>query len=528
MSAASSDYSLASFVAKLERHHELERRGEPLSLRGVTELTERSDKAMLFEQPAGCDLPLLANAMASRSRWALALDVEPERIREELLRRLAKPTPPSLVDSGPVQEVCQRGSDVDLTRLPAYLQHEWDGAPYISAALDVTRDPNSGHCNAGVRRLMLRGPRETGVDMVAPSDLRALYRRVRRDRGTLQVAFVIGAHPLDYLATQLSIPGVDEYSIMGALRGTPVPLVRCQTVDLEVPCEAELVLEGQLEGDWTEVEGPFGEYTGCYGQVHHNPVFRVSAVTRRREAIFQTATIGGAQLQHTDTAGIVSLATEITVWDAVRRAVAEPHQVHCPPAGTGLHHTRVSVRVRDAGDGRNAIAAALSSRANTKHVIAVDEDIDVFSDAMVQWAIATRFQADRDLIVLPGMRTLPLDPSLPPHAGSGAVTAKLGLDATRPIDRPAELFAIPAAPFPAAAAPEPRQGDLDAVVDTLLRQPGARHFVDWLRDLPGMHQGDLIRAFGVLREQGRLRMDDEGRYHVDRPITGKRNPGSHE
>ncbi|MQA86966.1 MAG: UbiD family decarboxylase [Streptosporangiales bacterium] len=510
------DFTLAAFVEKLERHGELERHRDPVSLRNVTGLLESSDKAIMFEKPLGCDMPLLANAMASRARWALALDVPPQQIRDEILRRLVAPVPPVVVDSGPVHEVCHIGEDADLTRLPAYLQHEWDGGPYISAAIDITRDPSSGQYNAGVRRLMLRGRRETGVDMVAPSDLRAMYRRARQDGRTLQVAFVVGAHPLDYLATQLSIPGVDEYSIMGALRGCPMRLVRCQTVDLEVPCDAELVLEGQLEGDWTEAEGPFGEYTGCYGRVHHNPVFRVTAVTHRRDAVFETATIGGAQLHHTDTAGIVSLATEVTVWDAVCRAVAQPFQVYCPPAGTGLHHTRVALRVRDPGDGRNAIAAALSSRGNTKHVIAVDDDIDVFSDSMVEWAIATRFQADRDLVVLPGMRTLPLDPSLPPHEGSSTVTAKMGIDATRRHDRPGDIFAIPLPPFLENAAHNDgnRLSDTGQLIGKLRQNGEPRRFVDWLRDMGDVHQGDLVRAFDELREKGLLWMDDDGRYHV--------------
>ena len=511
------EFGLASFVDKLERDDELVRHSDPVSLRAITALLDSSDKAMLFEKPLGCDMPLLGNAMASRRAWSIALGVEPEEIREEILRRLAKPVEPVRVDSGPVQEVCHRGEDADLTRLPAYLQHEWDGGPYISAAMDITRDSASGRYNAGVRRLMLRGRRETGVDMVAPSDLRAMYRRVRENGGTLPVAFVVGAHPLDYLATQLNIPGVDEYSIMGALRGSPVRVVPCQTVDVEVPCDAELVLEGHIEGDWTEVEGPFGEYTGCYGQVHHNPVFRVSAITHRREPIFETATIGGKRLHHTDTAGICSLATEVTVWDALRRAVAQPFQVYCPPAGTGLHHTRVAIRVRDPGDGRNAIAAALASRANTKHVIAVDHDIDVFSDAMVEWAIATRFQADRDLVVLPGMRTLPLDPSLPPHEGPRTVTAKLGLDATCPHDRPGELFEFPLAPFGETTTHDDhdRVAGLDALADRLVRAGEPMRFADHLRTMPDVHEGDLVRAFETLRDRGILWMDEEGRYHVD-------------
>lgn len=511
------EYRLLDFVARLEAAGELERHRDPTSLREVAAITEGSDRAVLIEQPAGCDLPLLANSMAARSRWAIALGVAPQEITAELARRVATPIAPVRVDHGPVKEVVQAGGEVDLTRLPAYLQHELDGGPYISAALDVSRDPDDGRYNTGVRRLMLRGPRETGVDMVAPSDLRGFYRRARAAERRFEIAFVVGAHPLDYMSSQMRVPPTDEFAIMGALRQSPVPLVRCETVDLEVPADAEIVIEGHLEGGWETVEGPFGEYTGCYGAPHHNPVFHVTAMTRRHDAIFQTATIGGRALHHTDTAVMCSLATELAVWEAVSRGVAQPRAVYCPPAGTGLHHTRIALKVRDFGDGRNAVVAALGSNADTKMAIAVDEDIDIFDDAMVEWAVATRFQADRDIIILPGLRTLPLDPSLPPHDGAAVTTGKLGMDATRRDDKPAHIFDVPRPPFARAgaspAADAERTGDIRTLADELppILGEGTR-FVDLLRERPDVHEGDLVRALALLRSEDMVTMTDDGRY----------------
>jgi 2,5-furandicarboxylate decarboxylase 1 len=510
------EYRLEDFVARLEAAGELDRRSEPTPLRDVARITEGSDRAVLIERPVGCDVPLLANAMAARSRWAIALGVASAEITAELARRVADPIAPVRVEDGPVKEVRQIGDEVDLTRLPAHLQHELDGGPYISASLDVSRDPETGRYNTGVRRLMVRGPRETGVDMVAPSDLRGFYRRARALGKRFEIAFVVGAHPLDYMSSQMRVPPTDEFAIMGALRQAPVPLVPCETVDLLVPADAEIVLEGYIEGDWEHVEGPYGEYTGCYGAPHLNPLFHVTALTRRSNAIFQTATIGGRRLDHTDTAVMCSLSTELAVWEAVSRGVAQPVAVHCPPAGTGLHHTRIAVKVRDPGDGRNAAVAALGSNAETKMAIVVDEDIDVFSDAMVEWAIATRYQADTDTIVLPGMRTLPLDPSLPPHEGSAVTTAKLGMDATRRMDRPAHVFDIPAPPFAEATDPEraaARTDDLEALASRVLATVGdGRRFVDWLRDLDDVHEGDLVRALALLRSREMIAMDATGRY----------------
>ena len=243
------EHGLKDFVERLEAAGELERIAGPTPLRDVARITESSDRAVLIERPIGCDLPLLANAMAARARWAIALDVPPAAITAELARRVASPVDPVRVDDGPVKEVRQIGDDVDLTRLPAHLQHELDGAPYISASLDVSRDPESG-CDTGVRRLMVRGPRETGVDMVAPSDLRGYYRRARALGRRFEIAFVIGAHPLDYMSSQMRVPPTDEFAIMGALRQAPVPLVPCETVDLLVPADCEIVLEGYIDGDW--------------------------------------------------------------------------------------------------------------------------------------------------------------------------------------------------------------------------------------------------------------------------------------
>ncbi len=407
-------HSLARFVSELEAAGGLERISRPVSLRAVAALSEERERAVLLENVAGATMPLLVNAMATRQCWAVALGVPEDEIRAEISRRSERiGLGVERVPTGPVKERILLGDEVDLTTLPAHVHHELDGGPYITASMDVTR--RAGGFNLGMRRLMIRGPRQTGVDVVAPTDLRSQYRAARQRGERFPIAFVVGCHPLDFLASQLPVPVEDEYEVMSALRGTPVPVVACETVPLEVPADAEIVLEGYLDGDWSEVEGPFGEYTGCYGMPHQNPVFHLSAMTSRAEPIFETATIGGLRLAHTDTALLSALTTEFSLWEAVRRSVARPRAVYCPPAATGLHHARIAIEVRDHGDARNALLAALGSRANIKHAVVVDEDIDITDDELVEWAVATRFQADRDAVVIGGMRTLPLDPSLPPR-----------------------------------------------------------------------------------------------------------------
>jgi UbiD family decarboxylase len=354
---------------------------------------------------------------------------------------------------------------------------------------------------------MLRGRQEAGVDLVAPSDLRAIYAEHVAAKRPLPIAFVIGSHPADGVAAVGTWPAADEVALMGALRGAPVPMAPCVTIDAEVPADAEVVLEGTLDpGGWSEPEGPFGEFFGYYGHLKQNPVFRLTAITLRRDALFQTLAIGGRHLALTDTAQLNAIRTEAAVWAALATAVREPVAVHAPPSSGGVPHVRVALRARHPGDARNAIAAAFGSLAEVKHVFVVDPDVDVFSDAQMDWALATRFQGDRDLVVAAGMRAVPLDPSL-----RGARTgAKVGFDLTLPPDQAATIArAIPEPPVlrPRAARP---------VADALAEGPmtfGA------LMEAAGSRDGrDVLRGLDDLRREGRVERLADGRY----ALTGGR------
>jgi 3-polyprenyl-4-hydroxybenzoate decarboxylase len=208
-----------------------------------------------------------------------------------------------------------------------------------------------------------------------------------------------------------------------------MPVVKSVTNDIRVPADAEWVLEGYLDArGHVEPEGPYGEFLGYYGALKRNPVFHLTAITRRRDALFQTSTIGGWSLGRTDTALLNALRTEVMIWRALETAVREPVAVHATASSGGMFNLRVALRQRVPGEARNAIAACFGALVNVKNVFVVDPDVDIFSDEQMDWALATRFQADRDLVVVEGMRTLPLDPSL-----TGSRTgAKAGFDLTWP------------------------------------------------------------------------------------------------
>ena len=400
------EFQLRHFVDRMIEEGEVEVVEGPVDLADIAARMDGNEKAVLFRQAGPEKSEIIGSMTGGRTRMAKAFGVGPVDLLQEVNRRLAVPQDVVELDSAdaPVHEVIATGDDVDLTALPVHLQHELDGAPYISASLDYVINPETGWTNTGARRLMLRGKTETGIDLVAPSDLRAIYEKCASKGERLPIAFTVGAHPCDHLAAVMRLP-VDELPLVAKLRGATLPVVKCVTNDIRVPADAEYVIEGYLdERGHVEPEGPYGEFLGYYGVVKRNPVFLCTAITRRRDALFQTSTISGEHIGWTDTTQLNAIRAEVTVWRALQTAVREPVAVNITTSSGGSFNVRVALRQRMSGEARNAIAAVMGSLANPKHVFVVDPDIDIFDDAQMDWALATRFQADRDLVVESGFR----------------------------------------------------------------------------------------------------------------------------
>lgn len=498
-------FRLRRFMEALVTAGECRVHEKPFDLIDVAGMLDGSEKAVWFKAVGPERAELAGNVMGSRRRLALAFETDAATLPTLLRNAYASPIAPVEVASAeaPVHEVVETGAKADLLSLPINLQHSRDGAPYISASLDFARDPSTGGINIGVRRMMLRGAREAGVDLNAPSDLRAIYQQAAARGERTEVAYVVGAHPADFIAGTASDRLGDELALMGALRGAAVPVVKCKTIDVVVPADAEFVLEGYLDpAGFVEPEGPYGEFLGYYGEVKLNPVFHLTAITRRGDALFQTATIGGRFLGRTDTAQLVAAKTEATIWRALEQAVREPCAVCCSVSSGGMFNVRVAIRQRYAGEARNAIAAVFCSVADVKHVFVVDDDIDVFDDGQIDWALATRFQADRDLVVGSGFRAVPIDPSL---RGARA-GAKAGFDCTLPIDGAARsALAIPEPPV----LEKSRHADLSAALRT-----GPASFLE-LMSAAGSRDGrDVMRTLERLYADGRLTRDQDGRYRM--------------
>src|SRR3989475_2723342 len=340
------------FVEELRRTGELDVRAGTAELAEVAAALEGNAKTVFLERVGREGAQLVGNVMGGRGRPARAFGTAPDKLLAEVLRRLR--ATPQVVEvpreSAPAQEIVLAGDKADLTALPVNLEHGMDGGPYISASIDFVVDPSNGWTNVGVRRLMLRGRREAGVDLNSPSDLRALYEAAVKQGRKLPVAFVVGAHPADYVAAVMRLPA-DELGLVASLRGAPLAVVKCVSCEIRVPADAEWVLEGYLdERGHVEAEGPYGEFLGYYGGVKQNPVFHLTAVTRRRDALFPTATIRRRNLGRTDTPQLNPLRTQVMVWRALGTAGRQTKAVCATPASGGIYNLRIALRQRVPGE----------------------------------------------------------------------------------------------------------------------------------------------------------------------------------
>jgi UbiD family decarboxylase len=495
-------FRLRNFLNELVAAGEVEIHAEPFDLADVAKALSGNPKAVWFKKAGSEQTELVGNVDADRGRLARAFGVAPNKLVQELTRRVE--SKPEIIEvpraSAPVQQVVITGDDIDVTALPVHLQHGQDGAPYISASVDFAIDARTGWTNSGLRRLMLRGKRETGVDLNAPSDLRAIYIAAQARGEKLPVSFVVGSHPVDHVAATMRVTG-DELELVARLRDAPLPVVKCITNDIRVPADAEYVIEGYFdERGYVEEEGPYGEYLGYYGGVKLNPVFHVTAITRRHDAIFQTLTISGRRLDLTETSQLETLRNEFNVWQALKTVVREPVAVYAPVAAGGQPHVRVSLRQRVPGEARSAIHTVLGST-SVKHMFVVDPDIDIFSDAQMEWALGTRFQGDRDLIVMSGMRASPLDPSL----NGGHTGAKLGFDCTWPFGKSSMEHAVPEAPTYEGK----RFPSLKAALED-----GAKSFEQLMAAIGSRDGREIVRELEKIRGATGVVRDKEGRYSL--------------
>ena len=380
-------------------------------------------KATLFPHPGGNPMPVISGLVSDRQWIAEAMGVDAKDVLARFQEAALNPLPWQEVDTAPAQEVVHR--DVDLTRqLPIPVHNEHDNGAYVTAGLLIARNPATGIQNVSIHRLQVSGPNRLGA-LLLPRHTHMFFDMAEAYGQPLDVAIVVGVDPLTLLSSQAIAPiDFDELTIAGALHGAPLPVVKCLTNDVRVPATAEIVLEGRLMPHVRELEGPFGEFPQYYGEQAKRHVIELSALTHRKDAMFHTIVGGG--LEHLLLGGI---PREATLLAHLRRSFPNVRDVHLARGGVCRYHLYVQIAKRQEGEAKNVMMGAFAGHYDIKQVIVVDEDVDIHNPTEVEWAVATRFQADRDLLVASESQGSKLDPS-----ARNGVGAKMGLDATKPLD----------------------------------------------------------------------------------------------
>ncbi len=426
---------MRAFLDELEGQGELVRVSDPVDPRfeisaWIRKTSDVGGPALLFDNVVGSEMHVAGGVFANPIKALLALGTTDHREAvERFIHGLETPLPPVTVADAPCQEVVWEGAELDLGRLPLPTYSEQDGGKFITVGVGVCRTPD-GTQNAGVYRMQYHGPRTLGLAASPYTDFDAIRVNAEREGRPLEFAVAIGLDPVIHLATQARVPfGTDEFAIAGGLRGEPVELVRCRTVDLLVPATSEIVIEGVFRPGIRHPEGPFGEFSGYVGPGNDEPVLEVSAITTRRDPIYQAGLTG---IPVTENHVMKGLPMEAQLLVTLRATYPDVTAVSFSPEGASEFLCVIGLRQRYAHQARNVILAAMGSAGHPKIVVVVDDDIDVYDMARVWWAIVTRFQPDRDLLVVPQAAGGQLDPSAP----APFTSSLLGIDATRPFGQP--------------------------------------------------------------------------------------------
>lgn len=407
-------------------------------------------QAVLFPQPGGHAMPVVSGFMSQRAWIAEAMGVPQSELLARFRTASDAPTPWREVAAG--QAACQQvvhdfhAQPLDIAQLlPIPTHSEHDSGPYITAGLVIARNPKTGVQNVSINRIQINGPDRLGILML-PRHLHAFYQSAESAGSMLPVAIVIGVDPLTALSSQAITPiDFDELTIAGSLHGAALPVVKCQTNDVRVPADAEIVIEGRILPRVREAEGPFGEFPKYYSAREEREVIEIDRLTHRCDPIFHT--IIPAQMEHLL---LGAIPREATLLAHLQRSFPNVTDVHLSVGGVARYHLYVQMKKTREGQPKNVILGAFGGHYDVKHVVVVDDDVNVHDPAEVEWAIATRFQADRDLVVVSDAQGSPLDPSTTvrfaqshggkPPAHLQGMSAKMGLDATKPLETAEHVF----------------------------------------------------------------------------------------
>jgi len=379
--------------------------------------------AVMFNNVDGNRIPVLTNLFRTRKRMAIGLGCSEQELNRVYQSRERNYIKPKLVAQGPIQEVVLTGADIDLGILPVVTHNTEDGGAYITAAIGTTTDPNTGIRNAGIYRLQILGKNRTGIHLAESSQVHYIYKQYCALGKNMPIALTIGATPAAYLgALSTQSIDVDEYDIMGGLLEEPLEVVKCRTVDLEVPAFGEICLEGYVDCKERTNEGPFGEFPTLYGGPMPNTVFTITAMTMRKSPVYLDVCSGTAEHQQ-----LGSLPRIGQVYNQVRVAAPGVKDVYLPLSAFGRNACYVSIKKMVDGEPQNAAAAVMAADPYIRHVVIVDHDVNIFDESEVIRAISL-YMRPENCFMIHRAKGSPIDPT----AINGMVT-KIGIDATKPV-----------------------------------------------------------------------------------------------
>ena len=385
-------------------------------------IAANGEKPIFFEKVKESSIPVVAGLVSSKELICRSLGITKEQLLPKLLDAIEHPVAPNMVTEAPCQEVVESGADVDLTKLPIMRYTSQDGGRYIASAVSVVKDPETGVRNMCFHRLLLLDKNHFVARIV---ERRGTDTILAKAGGEIDIAICLGNSTATLLAAATSLPmGVDELGMANALERTD--LVKCKTVDIEVPADAEFVFEGRITKE-KAAEGPFLDLTGIVDRTRQQPVIEIKCVTHRKNPIYQTILAGRNEHKF-----LMGMPKEPTIYKEVGK-VCQVKDVYITPGGCSWLHAVIQIKKQHPDDGRKAIDAAFKGHGSLKHCVVLDEDINIYDPHDVEWAIATRFQADKNAVILSNQPGSSLDPSGDLSEGKKATTAKAGLDATIPL-----------------------------------------------------------------------------------------------
>jgi UbiD family decarboxylase len=384
---------------------------------------------LLFEKLKNYKPRVVANVCGARKRICEALNIDQNELYNRLVEAWRRPQKTKIVEDGVAKEVIEKP---DLSKIPILTHFEKDAGPYITSGVIHAKSVDGSVENVSVHRLQVLDKRHLAIRLV-PRHLYKLWRMAKDADRDLDISISTGVHPAVLLAASSPIPfGVNEFDVANNLMNKGLRLIRCEHVDAYAPAEAELVLEGKIFTSRETVEGAFVDITGTYDIERKQPVVEVVGVMHREDYVYQGILPSGSEHRL-----LMGLPREALIWESVSKVVPKVHAVNLSLGGSGWLHAIVSIEKQLEGDGKNALLAAFAAHPSLKHAVVVDSEIDVYNVSDVEWAIATRFQASEDLLIIKNARGSTLDSSADQETG---LTTKVGIDATRPLMKTKEKF----------------------------------------------------------------------------------------